>query len=69
MTGHFVIPLTESEQKAVTSAYSHGEKRALCRRAHAILLNNQGHTINQASHIRQARRDAVSRWETPSPAS
>ena len=43
--------------------YRHqGEKRALRRRAHAILLSDQGHTINQISEILQVRRDAVSRW-------
>jgi len=35
---------------------------ALRRRAHAILLSHQGHTINQISGILQVRRDAVSRW-------
>ncbi|HBK36730.1 MAG TPA: IS630 family transposase, partial [Halomonas sp.] len=43
----FVAPLTEPEQQTLTSAYHHGEKRALRRRAHAILLSDQGHTINQ----------------------
>ncbi|MDN3554180.1 IS630 family transposase, partial [Halomonas almeriensis] len=59
MARRFVAPLTESEQKTLSSAYHHGEKRALRRRAHAILLSNQGHTINQISEILQVRRDAV----------
>ncbi|WP_311955963.1 IS630 family transposase [Halomonas garicola] len=58
----FVAPLTEPEQQRLTSAYHHGDKRALRRRAHAILLSDQGHTINQISEILQVRRDAVSRW-------
>lgn len=58
----FVAPLTEPEQQRLTSAYHHGDKRALHRRAHAILLSDQGHTINQISEILQVRRDAVSRW-------
>lgn len=58
----FVSPLTEAEQQTLTSAYQHGEKPALRRRAHAILLSDQGHTINQISEILQVRRDAVSRW-------
>lgn len=60
----FVAPLTESELQTLTSAYHHGEKPALRRRAHAILLSDQGHTINQLSEILQVRRDAVSRWLT-----
>lgn len=62
MARRFVTPLTESEQQALASAYQHGEKRALRRRAHAILLSDQEHTINQISEILQVRRDAVSRW-------
>lgn len=46
MEKRFVAPLTEPEQQTLTSAYHHGEKRALRRRAHAILLSDQGHTIN-----------------------
>ena len=49
MEKRFVAPLTEPEQQTLTSAYHHGEKRALRRRAHAILLSDQGHTINQIS--------------------
>lgn len=52
-----------------SSAYHHGKKRALRRRAHAILLSDNGHTINQISEILQVRRDAVSiwlkKWEMP----
>lgn len=62
MLRRFVAPLTGSEQQTLSSAYHHGEKRALRRRAHAILLSNQGHTINQISQILEVRRDAVSRW-------
>ncbi|WP_152561112.1 IS630 family transposase [Halomonas sp. TG39a] len=62
MARRFVAPLTESEQQTLTSTYHHGEKRALCRRAHAILLSDQGHTIDQISEVLQVRRDAVSRW-------
>ncbi|SFU48037.1 Transposase [Halomonas korlensis] len=62
MKKRFVVPLTGAEQQALNSAYHHGEKTALRRRAHAILLSSQGHTINQISEILQVRRDAVSRW-------
>lgn len=64
MLKRFVAPLTDSEQQTLSSAYHHGEKRALRRRAHAILLSHQGHTINQISQILEVRRDAVSRWLT-----
>ena len=62
MAKRFVAPLTDSEQQTLTSAYHHGEKRALRRRAHAILLSDKGHTINQITEILQVGRDAVSRW-------
>jgi transposase len=62
MEKRFVAPLTDSDEQVLISAYQHGEKRALRRRAHAILLSHQGHTINQISEILQVRRDAVSRW-------
>lgn len=58
----FVAPLTDSEQQTLNSAYQHGDKRVLRRRAHAILLSDKGHTINKISEILQVRRDAVSRW-------
>ena len=62
MEKRFVVPLTEPEQQTLASAHHHGEKRALRLRAHAILLSDQGHTINQISEVLQVRRDAVSRW-------
>ncbi|MGP9768817.1 IS630 family transposase, partial [Halomonas sp. AOP13-D3-9] len=58
----FVASLTQSEHQTLTSTYHHGEKRALRRRAHAILLSDRGHTIDQISEVLQVRRDAVSRW-------
>lgn len=62
MARRFVAPLSDAEQQTLSSAYNHGEKRALRRRAQAILLSNQDHTINQISEILQVRRDAVSIW-------
>ncbi len=62
MARRFVASLTAAEQQTLTSTYHHGEKPALRRRAHAILLSDKGHTINQISEILQVRRDAVSRW-------
>ena len=52
MLRRFVAPLTESEhQTLMSSAYRHGEKRALRRRANATLLSGQGHTTNQISEM------------------
>ncbi|EHA15097.1 hypothetical protein HAL1_13173 [Halomonas sp. HAL1] len=46
----------------MTYAYHQADKRTLRRRAHAILLFHQGHTVNQISEILQVNRDTVSRW-------
>lgn len=62
MLKRFIAPLTDPEQQTLSSTYHQGEKRALRRRAHAILLSNQGHTTNQISQILEVCRDAVSRW-------
>jgi transposase len=62
MARRFVTALTKPEQQALTSAYYNGEKPALRRRAHAILLSDQGHTVNEISGILKVRRDAVSTW-------
>ncbi|WP_371829532.1 helix-turn-helix domain-containing protein [Vreelandella sedimenti] len=39
-----------------------GEYLDHSRRAHAILLNPKGHTINQIRDIIGVRRDTVSTW-------
>tara|TARA_R110002051_G_scaffold47220_1_gene93686 strand:+ start:1066 stop:1521 length:456 start_codon:yes stop_codon:yes gene_type:complete len=56
------LPLSLNLNSRRCPPYHHGEKRALRRRAHAILLSDQGHTIDQISEILQVRRDAVSPW-------
>ncbi|GEN27261.1 hypothetical protein HVA01_09070 [Halovibrio variabilis] len=53
------ISLTLDEQQVLNEAYQHGEKRALRRRAHAILLSHQGYTIDQISSILKVQRNAV----------
>lgn len=58
----FVSPLSDPDCHALSDAYRHGEKSALRRRAHAILLSHNDHTINQISEILAVRRDTVSRW-------
>ncbi|GGX97065.1 hypothetical protein GCM10007160_25690 [Litchfieldella qijiaojingensis] len=62
MAQRFVAPLTDEELEVLTAAYHHGEKRALRRRAHAILLSHQGYTINQIRDILQVTRDTISIW-------
>lgn len=56
------VSLTPDQQRLLNEAYQYGEKRALRRRAHAILLNHKGHTINQIRDIIGVRRDTVSTW-------
>ncbi|MBE0405313.1 helix-turn-helix domain containing protein [Halomonas sp. FME16] len=56
------VSLTPDQQRLLNEAYQYGEKRALRRRAHAILLNHKGHTINQVRDIIGVKRDTVSTW-------
>lgn len=58
----FVSPLSDTDLQVLNDAYMQGEKPALRRRAHAILLSNKGYTINQISDILAVRRGAVSMW-------
>ena len=62
MLRRFMVPLTNAEQQTLSTAYHHDEPRAQRRPAHAVLLSNPGHTINQIRQILPVRRDAVSRW-------
>jgi transposase len=57
-----VSPLSDTDLQVLSDAYIQGEKPALRRRAHAILLSNKGYTINQISDILAVRRGAVSIW-------
>ena len=56
------ISLTPDQQLIVNDAYQHGAKRALRRRAHAILLSHKGHSINQIRNILGVKRHTVSTW-------
>lgn len=58
----FVSPLSDTDLQVLNDAYMQGEKPALRRRAHAILLSNKGYTINQISDILAVRRGTVSIW-------
>lgn len=58
----FVSLLSDTDLQVLNDAYMQGEKPALRRRAHAILLSNKGYTINQISDILAVKRGAVSIW-------
>lgn len=58
----FVSTLSPTDVQALDEAYLHGEKPTLRRRAHAILLSNNEHTINQISKVLCVGRDTVSIW-------
>ncbi len=44
------------------ATYTHGEQPALRRRAHAIVLNHQSHTIDLIGKILSVTRETVSLW-------
>ena len=56
----FVSLLSDTDLQVLNDAYMQGEKPALRRRAHAILLSNKGYTINQISDILAVKRGTVS---------
>jgi transposase len=58
----FVNPLTESVKEELCEIFANDSCfRTRCR-AHAILLSNEGHTINQLQAIFKTGRDMISRW-------
>lgn len=56
MTFRFVLPLSDTDLQALIATYTHGKKPALRRRAHAIVLSHQGHTIKWLFKIYRALR-------------
>lgn len=64
MTYRFVETLSDTDLQVLEDTYRHAEKPALRRRAHAILLNHQGYTIDQISDVLGATRETVSIWLT-----
>ena len=50
MPFRFVPPLSDADRQSLMVTYTYGEKPALRRRAHAIVLSHQGHTIDQTGH-------------------
>ncbi|CDG51711.1 hypothetical protein HALA3H3_250023 [Halomonas sp. A3H3] len=62
MAFRFVPPLSDADHQALMATYTYGEKLALRRRAHAIVLSHQGHTIDQICKILSVIRETVSLW-------
>ncbi len=58
----YVSPLSDIDLQALNDAYRQGDKLALRRRAHAILLSHKGYTLNQISDILAVTRATVSLW-------
>jgi transposase len=58
----FVSTLSLTDVQVLTEAYLHGKKPTLRRRAHAILLSHNEHTIDQISKILSFGRDTISIW-------
>ena len=60
MTFRFVPSLSDTD----IQTYTYGEKPALRRRAHAIVLSHQSHTIDQICKILSVTRETASLWLT-----
>ncbi|WP_460427495.1 hypothetical protein [Azotobacter armeniacus] len=56
----FVSPLADTDFQALMDAYTQGEKPALRRRVHAIVLSHKGYGINPISDILAVTRETVS---------
>ena len=62
MTFRFVPSLSDTDLQTLMTTYTYGVKPALRRRAHAIVLSHQGHTIDQICEILSVTRETVSLW-------
>jgi predicted ArsR family transcriptional regulator len=60
----FIAPLTQEEVIAVERLHRGGRSHRERQRAHAVLLNAKGLTMDQSAHGLGVDRDAVSRWLT-----
>jgi transposase len=67
----FVIPLTDEDKEVLRYLKNEGENARIRSRAHAILLSDAGHSINDIAGIFDTDRDTVcswiSRWEAEGP--
>ena len=63
----YVAPLSETDEKALTSLFKHHNAHSVRRRAHAVLLSAKGFRIDEIARIYQIHRDTVvdtfDRWE------
>lgn len=57
-----VSTLSLTDVQVLTKAYLHGKKSTLRRRAYAILLSHNEHTIDQISKTLSFGRDTISIW-------
>ncbi|TVU72758.1 IS630 family transposase [Cobetia crustatorum] len=62
MARRFISSLTEADRQALADIHQYGQKRASRRRAHAILLSDQGYTIAQISDILEVGRNTLTIW-------
>lgn len=62
MARRFISPLTETDQQALAHVHQYGQKRTSRRRAHAILLSDQGYTIAQIGDILVIGRNTLTIW-------
>jgi len=60
MPNYFIIHLSKKQKKRLKIIFKKGQNR-VSRRAHMILLNNKGYTIDQISDICMCDRDTVSK--------
>lgn len=58
----FISPLAEAAREQLSKIYTTHPDPKLRRRVHAVLLSDQGHTLNQLQGILQADRDTISIW-------
>jgi transposase len=67
----FVQPLSEEDKEILQYLRDKGETPRIRRRAHAILLSNEGYSVNEIAQIFDSNRETVclwlARWEESGP--
>ncbi|MCL7940904.1 hypothetical protein M8009_11455 [Halomonas sp. ATCH28] len=59
MARRFISALAEADRQELAYVHQYGQKRASRRRAHAILLSDQGYIIAQISDILEVGRNTL----------
>lgn len=63
----YVVSLSESNKEELTALFKYGDLHSVRKRAHVILLSDDGFTMNEIARIYQIDRDSVGttldRWE------